>query len=126
MARPNRRMSDSRRWSCPRDLGRMLGGRMSRSQVPGGRIRRRSVRRAVALALGLFALGAHRVTRADGPADEDSTADRVLGAVKSNDSGALREIATRDDPDPWVVADVLVGRGEAGAAKAYAFAAKRA
>jgi len=50
-------------------------------------------------------------------------ADAVLTAVLRKDDAVLRALATRDEPDPWLVADDLIGRGQHDAAAAFAAAA---
>ncbi|MDJ0523284.1 MAG: CHAT domain-containing tetratricopeptide repeat protein [Planctomycetota bacterium] len=51
-------------------------------------------------------------------------ADKVLQALQTGDTAALKRLAALDAPDPWRVADVLIGRGEHDAAKAFADAAE--
>jgi CHAT domain-containing protein/Tfp pilus assembly protein PilF len=50
----------------------------------------------------------------------------VLAAVKAKDEAALRVLATKDDPDPWRVADELIQREKFDAADAFSKAAPRA
>ena len=52
-------------------------------------------------------------------------ADAVLVAVKAKDDTGLKALASKDDPDPWLVADELVRRREHDAAAAFATAAPR-
>ena len=52
-------------------------------------------------------------------------ADAVLKAVEATDSAALKALAEKDEPDPWIVADELCYRGEHDAAEAFAKAAPR-
>ena len=59
------------------------------------------------------------------PLAPDEVADRVEAAVRAGDAKALRELASSDAPDPWLVADALCGRGAHDAAAAYAIAAPR-
>lgn len=49
----------------------------------------------------------------------------VLAAVSATDDAALRALAEKDDPDPWVVVDLLLRRRAHAAAVAYAGAAPR-
>jgi tetratricopeptide (TPR) repeat protein len=55
---------------------------------------------------------------------EDAAAS-VLKAQRDRDESALRRLAARDEPDPWLVADELCARGEHDAARALATAAPR-
>jgi tetratricopeptide (TPR) repeat protein len=68
--------------------------------------------------------GAPRAS-ARAPATPEQAATAVLAAHAARDDAALRALAGRDDPDPWLVADALVARGEAEAAEAFAGAARR-
>ncbi len=72
----------------------------------------------VVLALGLLA----RQARADAVTD---AADKVSAAVKANDAAALKGLALKDDPDPWLVADELCARAAFEEAEAFAKAAPR-
>ena len=47
-------------------------------------------------------------------------ADAVLKAVEATDSAALKALAEKDEPDPWIVADELCYRGEHDTAEAFA------
>src|SRR5262245_29366016 len=49
----------------------------------------------------------------------------VLASVRAKDDGALKALAAKDLPDPWMVADELIHRGELDAAEAFAKAAPR-
>ena len=53
---------------------------------------------------------------------EDAAA-KVLAAVKAKQD--LKPLASKDAPDPWLVADELCARGEFDAAEAYVKAAPR-
>ncbi len=55
----------------------------------------------------------------------EQVADAVLKAVKAKDAKALKALAKKDEPDPWLVADELCYRGEHDAARAFAKAAPR-
>ncbi len=55
----------------------------------------------------LFALLATVAFGADGPGD---IADDVLDAVLEKDTKRLEELAKRDEPDPWLVAEDLCSR----------------
>jgi len=59
------------------------------------------------------------------PPTSEQAADAVLSAAKAKDDAALKALAARDEPDPWLVADELVRRGEFDAADAFAKAAPR-
>jgi tetratricopeptide (TPR) repeat protein len=84
----------------------------------------RLVRRATAL-LVLAVLGAAPL-RAEEPATPQQAAEAVAQAVATKDEAALQALAAKDDPDPWLVADELLGRGEVDAAAAFAKGAPRA
>ncbi len=77
------------------------------------------MRAAIAvLALGFLA----RQAQADAVTD---AADKVLAAVQAKDAAALKGLAEKDDPDPWLVADELCARAAFGEADAFAKAAPR-
>lgn len=59
------------------------------------------------------------------PPTPEQAADAVLTAVRAGDEAALKELAARDRPDPWLVADELCFRSEHDAAAAFAKAASR-
>ena len=59
------------------------------------------------------------------PGTPEQAADKVVAAVAAKDVTALRALAAKDDPDPWLVADELLVRGKADAAAAFAKAAPR-
>lgn len=59
------------------------------------------------------------------PLTPQQAADAVLEAVRAKDEAALKALAEKDDPDPWLVADELGRRGEHDAAEAFARAAPR-
>ena len=59
------------------------------------------------------------------PLTPERAADAVLAAVVAKDEAALRALAAKDDPDPWLVADELIRRGEFDVADAFARAAPR-
>ena len=64
----------------------------------------------------------------DAPARPDTpeqAADKVLAALKAEDQKALKALAEEDDPDPWLVADELLVRGEQESALAFARSAPR-
>ena len=56
------------------------------------------------------------------PLTTEQAADAVLNAVNANDEEALKALAEKDEPDPWLVADLLCYRGEHDAAEAFALA----
>jgi tetratricopeptide (TPR) repeat protein len=59
------------------------------------------------------------------PLTVEQAADAVLAAVKAKDDAALKAVAEKEKPDPWLVADELCFRGEHDAAEAFAKAAPR-
>lgn len=59
------------------------------------------------------------------PPTPEQAADAVLSALAANDAPALKALASRDDPDPWLVADELIRRAQHDAAEAFAKAAPR-
>ena len=59
------------------------------------------------------------------PLTPEQVADAVLAAFEAKDEAALKALAEMDDPDPWLVADELLRRGESDAALAFAKAAPR-
>ena len=46
------------------------------------------------------------------PPTPEQAADVVLAAVKVKDDAALKALAAKDAPDPWIVADELISRAE--------------
>ncbi len=64
----------------------------------------------------------------DTPASPDTpehAAARVAAAFEAKDDAAVKELAARDDPDPWLVADELLAAGRYDAALAFARAGRR-
>ncbi len=59
------------------------------------------------------------------PMTEDEAVAAVLEAWKTKDEALLRELGSKDEPDPWIVADALCARGEHDAASAFAKASPR-
>ncbi len=59
------------------------------------------------------------------PLTPEQAADAVLVALKVKDDATLKDLAAKDDPDPWLVADELIRRGEHDVAEAFAKAAPR-
>jgi len=59
------------------------------------------------------------------PDTPEQAADKVLAAFKAADQKALKALAEKDNPDPWLVADELCFRGEHDAAEVFAKAAPR-
>ena len=55
----------------------------------------------------------------------ERAADAVLTVATAKDDASLRTLAAKDDPDPWLVADELVRRGEFDTAESFARAAPR-
>ena len=58
------------------------------------------------------------------PMTAKEAADAVLEAVKAKDDKALKALAEKGSPDPWLVADALCYRGEHDAAGTFAIASK--
>ena len=86
------------------------------------------VTRRFVLFLFLLAAGAARADEPATPAPPptlEQASDAVLAAVKAKDDATLSTLAAKDDPDPWLVADELIRRGELDAADAFARAAPR-
>ena len=52
------------------------------------------------------------------PLTPEQAADKVLEAVSAKDEDALKALAEKDNPDPWLVADLLCYRGNHDAAEA--------
>ena len=59
------------------------------------------------------------------PLTPEQSADAVQAAVKAKDDKALKALAEKDKPDPWLVADELLRRGKQDAAGAFARAVLR-
>ena len=59
------------------------------------------------------------------PLTPEQAAERVLEAYEAKEDGALRALAEKDNPDPWLVADELIRRGGHDAAEVFANAAPR-
>jgi len=59
------------------------------------------------------------------PMTEDEAVAAVLDAWKAKDEPRLKDLAAKDDPDPWIVADDLCAQGGHDAAAAFAKAAPR-
>ncbi len=55
----------------------------------------------------------------------EQAAEAVLAAVKERNDAALTALAAKNEPDPWLVADLLCYRGAHDAAEAFAKAAPR-
>ncbi|MHC4161293.1 MAG: CHAT domain-containing protein [Planctomycetota bacterium] len=81
----------------------------------------------IALAVPVALLVATALLAQDKPRPDtpEQAADKVLAALEAKDQEALKALAERDEPDPWLVADELCFRGEHDAAKAFAKAAPR-
>ena len=60
------------------------------------------------------------------PPTPEQAADAVLAAIAAKDDTALKTLASKDAPDPWLVADELIRREQHDAAEAFARAAPRA
>ncbi|MHC5030633.1 MAG: tetratricopeptide repeat protein, partial [Planctomycetota bacterium] len=63
--------------------------------------------------------------RVQTPVTPEQAAEAVLAALRAKDQPALKALAERDAPDPWLVADELCAREEYDAAEAFAKAAPR-
>jgi CHAT domain-containing protein len=53
-------------------------------------------------------------------ADPTAAAEEVVAAHGRGDRGALESLARRAEPDPWLVVDEILARGDAAAARAFA------
>ena len=65
------------------------------------------------------------VAKPASPSTPEQAADAVLAAIQTKDDAALKSLAGREDPDPWLVADQLIRRGEFDAAEVFAKVAPR-
>ena len=79
----------------------------------------------ILLLLLLLAPAAHGGDADSSDGSIDGTATRVLAAVRAHDTKALRALAVKDHPDPWLVADALEARGAHEEARRFALAAPR-
>ncbi len=82
------------------------------------------------LVAALLRAGAIRAEDAPAPAPpRDRTPEEAAGAVleafEARDADALTALARKEEPDPWLVADELLGRRAFDAAEAFASAAPR-
>ncbi|MCC7137529.1 MAG: CHAT domain-containing protein [Planctomycetes bacterium] len=59
------------------------------------------------------------------PPTPEQAADAVLVAIAAKDDATLKALASKDAPDPWLVADELIRREQHDAAEAFARAAPR-
>lgn len=59
------------------------------------------------------------------PPRPEQAVEEVLAALGAADEAALHVLAARADPDPWIVADLLLARGKRGEAIRFARAAPR-
>ena len=103
----------------------MGDGIRSNGVVRGPLLKGEVMRALIAVLLTLLfatALPAQEKPKTDIP---EQAADKVLAAFKAKDEKALKALAEKDDPDPWLVADELCSRGEHDAAEAFAKAAPR-
>ncbi len=66
-----------------------------------------------------------RVMGPAAPQSADQVADAATLAWRAGERRRLRILASRDDPDPWLVADTLCFRGQIDAAESFAAAAPR-
>jgi CHAT domain-containing protein/tetratricopeptide (TPR) repeat protein len=85
--------------------------------------RRSGMRRRLWVPIFLLVLACP--ARSDPPAVDpeptpEQAADAVIAAVKAGDAATLKEWAERRKPDPWIVADEVLGRGETGPADVFA------
>ena len=77
--------------------------------------------RSVSYVLVTMGLGIIRPSRADGPPPTPAqAADAARTAWEAKDDAALKGLAGRPEPDPWVVADALCAGGHREAALAFA------
>src|SRR5438093_10009645 len=81
----------------------------------------------VLLLLGRPTMGAPPAPAAlpEKPLTPEQAAGAALAAVRAKDDAALKVLAAKDAPDPWLVADELLARTEPDAADAFAMAAPR-
>ncbi|MHC4732018.1 MAG: hypothetical protein ACYS6Z_15705, partial [Planctomycetota bacterium] len=82
----------------------------------------RSLRSALLVLLFVAPLRAQDKRKPDTP---EQAADKAVAAFKAEDQKALKSLAEKDNPDPWLVADELCFRGAHDAAEAFAKAAPR-
>src|SRR5688572_15086778 len=80
------------------------------------RMRRATLTVALAVAASIGGLA----RAGDEPTPWGLAADEVLAAAKAEDAAALARLAAREEPDPWLVADELLVRGERTVAEAFA------
>ena len=78
--------------------------------------------RALVVVLILVGTGAAQDKAKPKPDTPEQAADRVLVAFKAKDEKALKALAEKDKPDPWLVADHLSVAGKIEAACAFAAA----
>ena len=79
-------------------------------------------RALILLLLAAVAVAQEQPTKPDTP---EQAAEKVLGAIEAGEDAALKVLAEKGSPDPWLVADELCRRGEHDAALAFARAALR-
>ncbi len=60
------------------------------------------------------------------PLTVEQASERVLAAANAKDNAALRALAGRDDPDPWIVVELLLVKQHRAAAVAFAQVARGA
>jgi len=75
------------------------------------------------LLIGALALGQEK--KKPKPDTPKQAAFKALRAFKAKDRDALKALAEKDEPDPWLVADHLCAQGKHDAAHAFAKAAPR-
>jgi hypothetical protein len=96
-------------------------------EMPAGLEGGRNVRVWAAGLLGMALLAGGRAT--SDPAGvvptPEAAADEVVKAIRAKDAESLKRLAAAEKPDPWLVADELLVRGEAAAAERFAAAAPR-
>ena len=88
--------------------------------MTGPRLRSRkcdAMRRLLLALLIATSVAAQDKAKPDTP---EQAADKVLAAFKAKDEAALKALAEKDQPDPWLVADELCYRGECRAADLFA------
>ena len=70
-------------------------------------LKRRTLAALLLLLLGSTAALADEKKAPPKPFTDEQAADAVLAAVKAKDTDALKTLAEKDRPDPWLVADLL-------------------
>jgi len=80
---------------------------------------------AILVLLSLGAVGGRNAGAADAPLSPEEVATQVKAAHAAGEAAKIAEWASKDAPDPWLVADALLASGAHEAAEAFAKAAPR-